>query len=123
MVVVSAVSMCNQNVSVAETAVDGMVTVWYSVFVVAVPKPSSQATQDPECGGSAPPPSKILESFATQGADVVPLSNPAFCMSCDVPPPLLTVTVTAEEVPVPLALVAVAVTVWLPFAAVAVFQE
>ena len=42
-VVVSAVSMCNQKLKVAETAVDGMVTCCKIVSVVVVPKPSSQA--------------------------------------------------------------------------------
>ena len=42
-VVVSAVSICSQNVSVAEVAVDGMVTVCITVSVVAVPYPSSHA--------------------------------------------------------------------------------
>ena len=36
-VVVSAVSICNQNVRVAVVAVDGMVTVWVAVSVWFVP--------------------------------------------------------------------------------------
>jgi hypothetical protein len=36
-VVVSAVSICSQNVSVAEVAVDGMLTVWVAVSVWVVP--------------------------------------------------------------------------------------
>jgi len=42
-VVVSAVSMCNQKLRVAEVEVDGMVTCCMIVSVVVVPKPSSQA--------------------------------------------------------------------------------
>lgn len=36
-VVVSAVSICSQNVRVAELAVDGMLTVWVTVSVWVVP--------------------------------------------------------------------------------------
>lgn len=36
-VVVSAVSICNQKVSVADVAVDGMLTVWVAVSVWVVP--------------------------------------------------------------------------------------
>jgi hypothetical protein len=36
-VVVSAVSMCNQKVRLAETAVEGMVTVWVAESVCVVP--------------------------------------------------------------------------------------
>jgi hypothetical protein len=36
-VVVSAVSMCNQKVRLAETAVEGMVTVWTAESVCVVP--------------------------------------------------------------------------------------
>jgi hypothetical protein len=51
-VVVSAVSMCNQKLKVADVAFAGMVTCCMMVSVVVVPNPSSQASKVPECGGS-----------------------------------------------------------------------
>ena len=51
-VLVSAVSMCSQKLSVAAVAFDAMVTCCMMVSVVAAPKPSIQASNVPECGGS-----------------------------------------------------------------------
>jgi hypothetical protein len=51
-VVVSAVSMCNQKVSVAAVAFDAMLTCCMTVSVVVVPQPFIQASNVPECGGS-----------------------------------------------------------------------
>jgi len=51
-VVVSAVSICRKKLNVAVVAVEGMVTVWVAVSVWVVPKPSSQASHWPLCGGS-----------------------------------------------------------------------
>jgi hypothetical protein len=45
---VSAVSMCRKKLSVAEAAVDGIVTCCRMVSVVVVPKPSIQASNVPE---------------------------------------------------------------------------
>src|SRR5215813_2792570 len=50
--VVSAVSMCNQNVNVELVHPAGMVTDWDSVSVCVAPYPSSHASHVPECGGS-----------------------------------------------------------------------
>jgi len=47
-VLVSAVSICSQKLSVADVAVDGMLTCWSNVSVVVVPWPSSQALNVPE---------------------------------------------------------------------------
>jgi hypothetical protein len=80
-VVVSAVSMCSQKVRVAEAAVDGMLTVWVAVSVWVVPKPSSQASQAPLCGGSD---AELLMTPAVRvhGAVLVPFSKPGLPMSC-----------------------------------------
>ena len=51
-VVVSAVSMCSQKLSVAAVAFDAMLTCCITVSVVAVPQPFIQASNVPECGGS-----------------------------------------------------------------------
>lgn len=80
-VVVSAVSMCSQNVRVALVAVDGIVTVWVAESVWVVPYPSSQASQAPECGGSALE-LLITPAVSVQGAVFVPFSNPGSPMSC-----------------------------------------
>src|ERR1051326_6872397 len=75
-VLLSAVSMCRKNVSVAAVAADGMVTVCSAVSVCVVPYPSSHASQLPAWGGS------LVELLITplvtvQGAGFVdPFSNP-----------------------------------------------
>ena len=52
-VVVSAVSMCNQKLSVAEVVLEGTLTCCMIESVVVEPWPSSHASHAPECGGSA----------------------------------------------------------------------
>jgi hypothetical protein len=51
-VLVSAVSMCSQKLRVAWVAAEGTVTCCMTVSVLVLPKPSSQASNVPECGGS-----------------------------------------------------------------------
>jgi hypothetical protein len=51
-VVVSAVSMCNQKLRVYVVQPAGIDTDWLAVSVCVVPYPSSHASQLPECGGS-----------------------------------------------------------------------
>jgi len=51
-VVVSAVSMCNQKLNVAAVAFAGTMTCCMTVSVVVVPQPFIQASNVPECGGS-----------------------------------------------------------------------
>ena len=72
-VVVSAVSMCSQNDSVAWQPA-GIVTDWDSVSVCVVPYPSSQAFQVPEWVGWLEPFWPITPDVAVH--DVVPDSKP-----------------------------------------------
>ena len=101
-VVVSAVSMCNQKVKEAAVALEGMVTVWRMESVVVLPCPSSQASNVPECGGSV----LVLLMIRFVDADVVtvqgaglaaPFSNPGLPRTCVVvlpPPEAVTVRAT-----------------------------
>ena len=101
-VVVSAVSMCSQKLRVAAVAFDAMVTCCITVSVVVVPKPSSQASKVPECGGSE---LELLMisigewvEVSTHGAVLeAPFSNPGFPRICVVvlpPPEAVTVRAT-----------------------------
>jgi hypothetical protein len=51
-VLVSAVSTCNQKLKDAEVAFAGIATCCMTVSVVVVPQPSIHASNVPECGGS-----------------------------------------------------------------------
>jgi len=91
-VLVSAVSMCSQKLSVADVAFEGMVTCCMMVSVVVVPKPSSQASNVPECGGSrlelAMISCGLWVEVSTHGAGLVlPFSKPGLPSSCVVVPP------------------------------------
>ncbi len=88
-VVVSAVSMCSQNVNVAAHPA-GIVTDCVSVSVWVVPYPSSHAFQLPEWAGS-PVELSMTPEDAVHGA-AVPVSKPglpSFCPGLLQPPPLL----------------------------------
>src|SRR5690348_4775452 len=79
-VVVSAVSTCSQNDRVSREHPTGTVTCCERVSVWALPYPSSQASHEPECGGS------LVESLTTPDDAVhgaaVPVSNPGLPNSC-----------------------------------------
>lgn len=94
LVLVSAVSICSQKLSVAAVAFEAMLTCCMSVSVVVAPWPSSHASQVPECGGS------VLVLLMTRFVDCVvvtvqgdgfadPFSNPGLPRICVVvlPPP------------------------------------
>lgn len=99
-VVVSAVSICSQNVSVAAVALAGIVTCCRIDSVVVEPWPSSQASKVPECGGSVLLLLMILLLEAVvlavhgEGLDA-PFSNPGLPSNWVVPPPPGAVTVSA----------------------------
>lgn len=123
-VLVSAVSMCSQKVSVAAVAFAGMLTCCMIESVVAEPWPSSQASHVPECGDSVLVLLMILlvvcVVVTVQGAGLVdPFSNPGLPRICVVPPPPAALTVRAIVVvcvtPPP---VAVTVTFEVPVVAV-----
>jgi hypothetical protein len=88
-VLVSAVSIWSQNVSVAAVAFAAIETCCITVSVWADPKPSSHASHVPPCGGSLAE-LLITPELVTQGAgDVDPFSKPGFPRICVVvvPPP------------------------------------
>lgn len=114
-VVVSALSMCNQNVRFAVVAVEGIVTVWTAESVCVVPKPSSHASLAPLCGGSD---AEVLSTPAVNvhGAAVA-FSKPGLPINCCAADELMVramvvVWVSDPEVPV-------IVTVAVPTVAVA----
>src|SRR5215469_2565799 len=74
-VVVSAVSMCSQKLTVVAVQPAGMVTVWDSVSVWVVPYPSSQAYQVPERAVSPAPFGLMTAGVLVHGA-AEPVSNP-----------------------------------------------
>src|SRR2546430_17447869 len=85
-VLVSAESICSQKLSVADVAVDGMLTCWSNVSVVAEPWPSSQASKAPECAGSEAEllmaREGVLVEVTTHGEGfTAPPSNPRFPIS------------------------------------------
>src|SRR5262249_35057383 len=99
-VVVSAVSMCNQNVSVAWVAAGEMLTCCQRVSVCAAPYPSSQAFHVPECAGSEVELLSMTPDVTVHGTGFeAPFSNPALpSIACVVPPPPLVATVSATVV-------------------------
>ena len=97
-VVVSAVSMCSQNVSVAEVLPAGMVTVWRIESVCAEPYPSIHAFHEPLCA-AWPAPLSMTPVVTVHGAGLAePFSKPVLPRSCEAET-LLTVTLTVAEVP------------------------
>jgi hypothetical protein len=128
-VVVSAVSTCNQKLNVAAVAVPGKVTCCMRVSVVVVPQPFIQASKVPVCGGSEAELLTMLSGVCvdvrTHGAGVAaPFSKPGLPInSVTVPPPFETVTVTVDEVPtLPAASKAFETMVCDPLATVVVFH-
>jgi hypothetical protein len=119
-VLVSAVSMCSQKVSVAAVALEAIETCCITVSVCAVPKPSSHASHVPACGGS------LAELFTTpedvtHGAVFVdPFSNPGLPRTCVVvvPPPEAAIVSATVVVCVTAPPVAVTVTFVVPTVAV-----
>ena len=74
--------MCNQKLKVAVVTVDGMVTVCVAVSVWVVPKPSSQASHAPLCGGSEAE-LLITPAVRVQGAVLaLPFSKPGLPSNC-----------------------------------------
>ena len=91
-VLVSAVSMCSQKLRVAEVALDAIETCCMMVSVVVAPKPSIQASNVPECGGSRLEFAmiRLVEwvVVSTHGAGFdLPFSKPGLPSSCVVVPP------------------------------------
>src|SRR6516225_731472 len=96
--------MWSQKLRVATVAFEGMETCCMTVSVVVVPKPSSQASKLPECGGSE------LELLMISTGECVevsvhgegleaPFSNPPLPISSVVVDEFETVTVTVADVP------------------------
>jgi hypothetical protein len=120
-VLVSAVSICSQNVRVAAVAFAGMDTCCITVSVWADPNPSSHASHVPPCGGSLVE-LLITPELVTHGAGAVdPFSNPGLPSNCVVvvPPPEAAIVSAMVAVCVTVPPVAVIVTVAVPVVAVA----
>src|SRR5436305_550845 len=96
--------MWSQKLSWYEEQPVGSVTAWDSVSVCVLPYPSSQASQEPLCGGS------LLLSLTTPEdvvhGDALPVSNPGLPSSCADAHPLGVALASLLCVPSPIALTA-----------------